>query len=183
MYNLIASSFFQKKYCQLPGIGSIALISHPATTDFVNSRIKAPMQEVVFEPQGDGKNIFNEFSAISELLLRKITEGGQVDIEGVGIFYKDAADTVKFAPVKLDETFTPAVAAERVIRQDARHTILVGDKETTNTAMTEYFSEERVEKKERWWIWAILLAAVGLALLFFYVYQHGMNGLANIADV
>ena len=57
--------------------------------------------------------------------------------------------------------------AERVIHPQAEHSILVGDKETTNTVMTDYFNEEPVVK-DRWWIWAIVLGLAALAILLFY---------------
>jgi hypothetical protein len=70
MYNLIAASFFQKKSCLLPGIGSLSLITHSAITDFPVKQIKAPVQEIIFTPGTEDEKGFNEFSAISELKFR-----------------------------------------------------------------------------------------------------------------
>ncbi len=178
MYNLIAASFFQNKQCQLPGIGSLWLVTTPAQTDFVNTLIKAPVQKIVFNAQTDAKNIFNEFSAIAELLKKKLEEGEQVNIKGLGVLYKNEAGDFDFAGVQLPDFFMPSVTALRVIRQHAQHAILVGDKETNNAAMTEYFNDT-AETKDKWWIWALIIAAAAICLLAIYIFMYGFNGLSS----
>lgn len=98
MFNFIASSFFQKKHCQLPGIGSLSLVKRPAQTDFVNGQIKAPIEEILFTPAKNGKPVFNEFSAISELMIRKMDEEGEVALAGIGIFVKKETGLINFFP-------------------------------------------------------------------------------------
>ena len=180
MYNVIAPSFFQRKQCHLPGIGSLFLITHPAQTDFVNAQIKAPVQEIKFTAVADDENIFNEFSAISELMKRTLDEERTVVLDGVGTFTKDGAGDIHFAAIHLDAIYTPPVTAGRVIRQDSQHNILVGDRETNSTVMTEFFNDEEVVVKNRWWVWAIALGAAAIAVLSFYFYTNGWNGLGNV---
>ena len=43
-----ASSFFHKKICVLPGLGTLKLVTHAAETDFSNTQIKSPRQEIIF---------------------------------------------------------------------------------------------------------------------------------------
>lgn len=181
MFNIIASSFFQKKYCQLPGIGSLTLKTRSAKADFVNAQILPPVDEIIFSPSSvSDSNTFNEFSAISELMKRQLNDDGQVDITGVGTFIKNAVNgSISFIPVQLETMFSIPVTAERVIRHDAEHTILVGDVETTNTAMTGFFSD-KPEIKQRWWIWAAALGALGLALVLFYIYLYGFSNFGNV---
>jgi hypothetical protein len=78
-----------------------------------------------------------------------------------------------FEAVPVPEIFLQPVNAERVIHPEAEHAILVGDKETTNTEMTEYFSET-TEQKSRWWIWAIVLGVSGIAALIIYMNGAGI---------
>ena len=179
MYNIIAPSFFQKKNCVLPGVGRLSLVTHSAETDFSNVQIKAPRQEIVFTPAGKGAPVFNEFSAISEMMKRNLDEGGGVDLMGIGHFTKDQSGAIVFTPFSIDVDFSQPVTAERVIHKDAEHNILVGDKETTNVEMTEYFSEEP-EAKDRWWIWALVLGATGFGVIAYYIAQHGLNGLSSL---
>ncbi len=178
MYNIIAPSFLQKKKCILPGIGSLSLITHSAETDFSNTQIKAPRQEIVFTPAGTGTSLFNEFSAISEMMKRSLDGEGRVELLGIGSFTKNKSGQIIFTPVAIDTDFTLPVTAERVIHKDAEHNILVGDKETTNVEMTEYFSEETLPK-DNWWIWALLLGAAGIGVIAYYFSQYGVNGLSS----
>ena len=180
MYDVIAPSFFQRKQCHLPGIGTLLMITHPAQTDFVNTQIKAPVQEITFTAVTDDENIFNEFSAISELMKRTLDEERTVILNGVGTFSKDDAGEIHFAAIQLDAIYTPPVTAGRVIRQDAQHNILVGDRETNSAIMTEFFNDEEVVVKNRWWVWAIVLVAVAIAVLSFYFYRNGWNDLGNV---
>lgn len=180
MYNIIAPAFFQKKTCKLPGIGQLILVTLPAEIDFLNTQIKAPQQSIVFAPASKNENVFNEFSAISELMKKKLDEEGLVAILGIGTFSQDITGTIHFEPVDLDPLFSQPVTAIRVIRQDAQHNILVGDKNTNNMEMTEMLNEEHPAiPPDRWWIWALALAIVAIGLLLFYYYQNGWHFLGN----
>lgn len=179
MYQIIASTLFQNKVCRLPGIGTLFMVTHPAATDFANASIKSPVETIDFIVQQSGEKVFNEFSAISELLKKTIPENGNFFLKGIGIFSRDNSGVIQFAPISIDHIFTPPVTAERVIRQDAEHAMLVGDQQTTNVQMTEYFSEQE-PLKDKWWIWAIVLAALGIILLLVYFYRYGFNALGNI---
>lgn len=182
MHQAIAPSFFQKKQCHLPGIGTLSMITHPAQTDFVNTRVLAPQQEIKFSAASKDENVFNEFSAISELMKRKLDGDGKVVLQGVGTFIKDEDGQIKFTAIQLDEIYTLAVTAERVIRQDAQHNILVGDRETNSNAMAEYFNDSPVIT-DRWWVWAIVLGSIAIASLCFYFFTNGFNELANAAGI
>ncbi|MEO6731006.1 MAG: hypothetical protein ABIN01_07295 [Ferruginibacter sp.] len=179
MYQIIASTLFQNKICRLPGIGTLLMLAHPAATDFGNALIKSPLETIDFIAEQSEENAFNEFSAISELLKKNIAENGDFLLKGIGIFSRDNKGVIQFAPISIDPVFTPSLTAERVIRQDAEHAIVVGDQRTTNVQMTEYFSEQE-PLKDKWWVWAIGLAALGIILLLVYFYRYGLNALGNI---
>ena len=178
MYNIIAPSFFQKKNCVLPGIGSLSLLTHPAESDFTNTQIKAPRQEIVFTSSSSGYGVFNEFSAISEMMKRNLDEEGRVELLGIGTFTKDSKGNIIFSAIQLDDNFNQPVTAERVIHKDAAHAILVGDKETTNVVMTEFYNEEPAIT-DRWRVWALLLAAIGIGTVVYYLSQYGANNFGS----
>ena len=182
MFDIIASSFFQKKNCHLPGIGKLSFVNTSAETDLSNTQIKAPLQSITFTPTKNNEHVFNEFSAISEMMQQKLNEDHSLNINGIGTFIKDNAGNIQFIPIKLDVVFAQPASAIPVIRKDAEYSVLVGDKETTNTAMNEKYNEETentFEKKSYWWIWAIVFAAVGLTLIMFYIYNSGIGNLGN----
>lgn len=184
MYDLIAPAFFQKKFCRLPGIGQLTLITIPAEFDFQNKQILAPVQRIDFTPKSGDENMYNEFSAISELMKKKLDAEGTIKLAGIGIFYKEIDGNIRFEPVVLNPVFLQPVSAIRTIRQDAEHNMMVGDKKTTNVEMTEFLNEEAsATPLDSWYISAIVLGLVGVGVLAIYVYQNGWNLLGNCAPV
>jgi hypothetical protein len=167
----IASYLFRNGYCILPGIGKLTLVTTPAETDFMNSRINAPVQTIFFSNEDKNASIFNELSAVSEHLKMMLDAKGTVLLKGIGTFSKDDNDSIHFMPLQIDAALSNPVHVERVVHQHAEHTMLVGDKETTNVVMTEYFSDIPVQKS-RWWIGALIIAAVAIILLIVHIAQN-----------
>lgn len=182
MFDIIASSFFQKKTCRLPGIGNLELVTTSAEYDFSQKQIRSPRQTILFVSTPASNAGFNEFSAISQLLNDELDKNGKVDITGLGTFTKDENGLLHFLAATVNEDFLQAVAAEKVIHKDAEHPILVGDKETTNTQMAEYFSDDVPQKKNRWWVWMLLIAVTSIVALGVYFVQYGFNDLSSRAS-
>lgn len=189
MHQLIASYLFQYKTCPLPGLGTLSVRTGNASTHFLNKSILAPQPTIVFdakETEADalldhiaGKANINIYEAIETLgqfanhLKTSIQSGRPALLNGVGNFSMASSGAIVFEPVPVPEIFVQPVSAERVIHPEAEHAILVGDKETTNTEMTEYFSES-TEQKSRWWIWAIVLGVVAIISLIIYMNGGGI---------
>jgi len=167
----IASYLFRNGYCILPGIGKLTLVTTPAETDFINGYINAPVQTIVFSTEDKNASIFNELSAVSEHLKMMLDAKRTVLLNGIGTFSKDDNGDIHFTPLQTDAALSNPVHAERVVHQHTEHTMLVGDKETTNVVMTEYFSDVPVQKS-RWWIGAVIIAAVALVLLIVRIAQN-----------
>jgi hypothetical protein len=184
MHDLIASYLFQNKTCPLPGLGNLTLTTSGARTDFSNNLIIAPVSSIQFAPgETDAGPLLTWLanktntdkhaaatsldSFCSQLKDNAAAPESGTRLEAVGNFVVDDNGDISFVPVELPQHFAQAVPAERVIRLDAQHDMLVGDKQTTNIAMAEYLNEES-PKKDRWWIWAIALGAIGLSLICIY---------------
>ena len=106
-----------------------------------------------------------------------------VKLPGVGNFFINTYGEIKFLQEEPNPVFFPVVVAERVIHPEAEHAILVGDKESTNTEMAEYFNETPVQK-DPWWIWAIILGAIGIAAILAYLYNSdGMDYFGNAVKI
>jgi hypothetical protein len=56
--------------------------------------------------------------------------------------------------------------------------MLVGDQERTNVEMVDFYNESPLFV-DRWWIWAIVLAVVGIGALLLYFFQDGTMSLGN----
>jgi len=183
MYDIIASSFFQTKTCRLPGIGQLSLINSSAALDIANGQIIAPRQSIVFSPSIVSDGIFNEFSAISEVMLKRLAEVSSLEVAGIGSFFINKEGIIDFVAIKINPVFELPVIVESVIRQNKEHEILVGDKTTTNTVMSKMLHEqEEVQsaKKDFWWVWAILLGLIGIAMIAYYIYAFGIDNFGKV---
>ncbi len=180
----------------MPGLGNLSVISGNAESDFVNKQILAPKPVVSFETteiadddfvsyisknkKADFASAKNELSKYCASLREKINRTSETNLHGIGKFFIDSSGALNFQPVEMPGLLFQPVAAERVIHPEAEHNILVGDKETTNTQMTEYFAEEPVVK-DRWWIWAIVLGLIGIGVIMLYLNDNNGNSSFGIA--
>jgi hypothetical protein len=200
MHQLIASYLFQNKTCPLPGLGTLLMTTTMAESNFTDKTISAPKTIIEFETkENDASNLLDYIAAkTNTTVFQAIDKLGQLcnnlkgaaitnnpaTLDGVGNFFTDASGNINFKPLELPFSFFQPVKAERVIHPEAEHNILVGDKETTNTVMTEYFSEEVPVKKDRWWVWAIVLAAIALLALLFYANGASVSSMVgNVTPV
>lgn len=195
MQQLITSYLFQNKICPLPGFGSLSIATNGAEADFTNHLVTAPKQIIQFnvkEMNTNGlltyvaeKTRQNEEDVTESLrsfcagLKHEISTHAKANLPGIGNFFVDENGNTIFEQEEIPEAFNQHVTAIRVIHPNAEHTILVGDKETTNTMMTEYFSEEEVVK-DRWWIWALVIVA--LALLTLIIYFSNSNNASHLGN-
>ena len=188
MHHLIASYLFQNKTCPLPGLGTLSIVQLNAETDFSNTAIKTPAPNIVFDSkETDADNLLDYIASKTHFTALELIEmlaqfGNNIKtaviantpaaLNGVGNFFTDVSGNINFKPGNLPAAFLQPVKAERVIHPQAEHNILVGDKETTNTVMTEYFSDETPVKKSRWWIWAIVIGIIALVMILIYLINN-----------
>ncbi|MFT3936218.1 MAG: hypothetical protein QM726_21495 [Chitinophagaceae bacterium] len=192
MYAELNRYLFQHKSISIPGLGSLVAETIPAVSDFANKQLLPVQYKFRFDKYFDSpdRDFFNylaekkhiqDFEAIKWYnefaadLRNEIRTKEEAVWDGVGVFKKDFGGEIVFEPFAQRYEMYRAVRAERIIRADATHSILVGDKEKTNYEMSELLNEVYVEK-ESWWIYALILAAIGLSVLFFHLYSNSHWG-------
>jgi hypothetical protein len=198
MQTQIASYLFQHKTCPLPGLGTLSVIGSGAESDFTNKTFIAPQSTIKFEQNETGADgLLNYLSATTgadkyetsealnhfcDNLKQKITNQADAQLKSIGSFFVDASGAINFKQQELPATFVQPVYAERVVHPDAEHQILVGDKETTNTVMTELLAPKE-EPRDRWWIWAIVLGLIGIgAIVIYFTLFHGTSSFGNAVN-
>jgi hypothetical protein len=195
MQKQLASYLFQHKTCPLPGLGTLFIVSSAAESDFTNKTFSAPKSSIHFErAETDATGLLNYLSvttgadkyeateALSHFcdgLKQKITDQSNVQVTYIGNFFVDASGSINFKEDDLPPAFTQPVFAERVVHPDAEHQILVGDKETTNTVMTELLAPKETVK-DLWWIWAIVLGVISIAAIV--IYFTAFNGTSSFGN-
>jgi hypothetical protein len=189
MIEILNGYLIQHKSISIPGLGTIYLERLPAMNDFTNRQIHPPAFRFRFDKYFDApdKDFFTflathrnipEYEAIKQYnefaydLRNRIRHDQKFHWPDVGILSKEMSGEIHFESSGL-HAYLPPVDANRVIRQDAQHPILVGDQEMTTQDMSELLSEETFVEKEPWWIYALILFAIAIAILFFHFFRTG----------
>jgi hypothetical protein len=81
---------------------------------------------------------------------------------------------IKFEPVLVNKSFDRPVAAVRVIREKAVHTVKVGEDERTSVEMTEMLNPPE-RGRTQWWMPALIAAILLTLILLIYFLQRGWN--------
>ena len=92
----------------------------------------------------------------------------------MGELKKDVEGNIAFESKLETPFFWEPVPAKQVIRPDAQHVILVGDRERTNVEMNEWLQQPFIlTKKKSWWIYALILSILALGVLLFHFVNNG----------
>jgi hypothetical protein len=193
MFQVLNAYLFQHRSISIPGLGSIYLETLPARADVADRTILPPVYQFRFDKYFDvpDKEFFSYIAAHENILdfeaikwynefalgiRNRIRTEDEVQWEGVGVLRKDKTGIILFESVLHTTPFLLPTPALRVNRQNAQHTLLVGDRERTNVQMNEWLHEEGVGSRKRsWWIIALVLGLVTLALLAWHFYANGWS--------
>jgi len=190
MIEILNSYLIQHKSLSIPGLGTVYLEKIPAISDFANRRILPPSFKFRFDKYFDApdKEFFSylaansnvqEYEAIKQYnefayeLRNSIRKDDQFIWPQVGVLMRDHNGEILFRSETIQPEFLKPVPANRVMRHDTKHAILVGERERTAEDMAQMLGEEVHVEKESWWTYALIIFAVALILLFFRFYQHG----------
>lgn len=179
------------KKISLPGIGTISLQRTSSNLDFtirqiippkflysLDSRKDSPSKEL-FEWLSSSLKI-SEWEAIkavndfSQSFKNELAEKKQVSWNNIGVFKKDGAGNLKLVADTLVAQTEKPVVAEKVIRERAEHTILVGEKERSVVEMEEYFAEA-TQKRNYAWVIAIVLVVLSVMFIGWYFSEKGFR--------
>ena len=193
MFQVLNAYLFQHRSISIPGLGTIYLESQPASADVADRTILPPAYRFRFDKYFDApdKEFFSYiatqrnmldyeaikwYSEFSFELRNRIRTEDQVSWDGVGVLKKDPSGNVTFESISGNPLFMVPTPAMRVNRQDAQHMLLVGDRERTNVQMNEWLHEEGAGRKKRsWWIIALVLGVIALAILGWHFYTNGWS--------
>ena len=184
MYNSIQKFLALHHHVALPGIGSFTVEKKPANLDFTNRHISASKNIIVFSNGDQQPEIFfydflsaelkihaaeatHAFADFTGRLKDELNTDKPVYFKGVGTLSKQTENVISFEPEAMPEYF-PGLAVERVIRKNVTHAVKVGEDEKTSDEMHAILAQPQTRKKERWWIAAVILGAIGLAAIALY---------------
>ena len=190
MLNEVKKYLALYQHLALPGIGNFYIEIKPAQIDFVNRSITSKKNKIVFndDNQEPGNSFYNfisnelntdeaaaklAFNSFTSKLHDELNTQKIIYLEGIGTLKKENSTVVEFEP-ELIPAYFPELAAERIIRKNAAHTVRVGEDEKTSDEMHVALNQSKTITKERWWIAASILALIGIAaIIFYYIAYNG----------
>lgn len=193
MFQLLYKYLILHKSASVPGIGFFYIERIPASLDFANKVFIAPASKVNFKCQaagGDNKiyafilqeQKIGETEAISHFnnfvnnIKKNLEEHKSAELPGLGVLLQNNEGQIHFEAASQIINYFPAASAERLLRENTEHPILVGDTNRTNTQMKEMLvddTEPLSQTKDHWWIFAIALGLIGIATIFYYYLHNG----------
>lgn len=190
MFDPLYRYILKHRQVSLTGIGTVTLYSEPARSDFVNRSFIPAKFSFVFEQKETASiKLFSWLAAALEItereavikfndfvfdLKKQIESGTEVIWQGVGKLKKGLAGEIKFNAEIHELSFPQPVIAEKVIRENAAHTVRVGEEEKTSTEMTDILSHTS-KKKIAWWIIPLAIIIILIMFLGWYFSEHGMS--------
>lgn len=183
MLDLLYRYLILHDHVGVPGVGSFNIVSTPANIS--GNTIHPPKQHIRFFPGSalTDKQFYQFLSleaGLSEVdavrkfqdfayqLRKDLQAWPQVALNGFGILKKTTSGEIAFEPVvSVDRYFSPLTATES---ETARATI---HEQTVTDAGNgiEVYEEDEVVRKDRWWIWALLLTVLALAAIGYFYMQ------------
>lgn len=195
MFDLLREYASQYHTINLPGIGTIGLEKSPARADFSDKMFYPPEEEwklmdadypndesfIHFISQK--KNISfadanEKLESFCSYIKNEINNSSEIKLPGIGILKNDGNGSVQLETVMSDTLLLKPVIAERIIRKDSEHTILVGDTEKTNFQMSELLNSGNSVADAKWWAWAAALFVFAFGLIAYNFSENKWNGRA-----
>ena len=191
MYGELYQYLILHKQLNMPGIGTFLLERKPAHIDFVNKIAEPPAYTVALH-HGNvpaSKNVFNWLSAkldISELdavrrfndfaidIKNKVMAGDKLQWDGVGVFSKGMAGEIRFEAILKDMKAGVPIPALKVMRENAEHTMRVGEQEKTSSQMIEMLAPGS-DKSIHWWGIALIVGLLAFIFIGIYLSSKGVE--------
>lgn len=208
MFGILYQYLIQQKSLSLPGLGTLQLQHIPAISNFSDHLVEPPTQKITFDDLNDSpnKNLFQYVSALLQIeeweaikkvndfafeLKNELKQGNEIVWDKIGVLKTDLSGAVLLEAKAIQYDFLQPVAARRIIRSNASHTILRGDREVNET----FFHQQDVEAanenaaiagtKKKWWLFVLVTSLIALIILFIHLYQKGLsvNSLFNTNQI
>jgi nucleoid DNA-binding protein len=192
MVQLLYKYLILNKQVTLPGLGIFYIQRQPAKHDYVNSVFVSPALHINFNASSDlpDKNFYqfvskerglNEVEAVKSLnsfadkLNQQVKANKTVELPGMGMLKINAAGQLTFEPADILAVYFPPIKGASFLDEKSQN--VTPEKAATNTSKEtisfQELSQEEVSRKSYWWVYAIILALLGIGAIGYYYYVNG----------
>ncbi|NTS40201.1 hypothetical protein HRG84_04725 [Flavisolibacter sp. BT320] len=183
MFKQLTNYLLQYRQVSIPSVGTIRLVRQPAQLDVAAKIITPPSYRTEITPgdvvpehqlaylsaslEAEKHSVMDRLSAFGQNLRQQV-KGDGFNWKGIGWIGLDNGQNV------ISPSVLQPIPAERVLRQDAEHNVLVGDQEMTYTQMAgrrEEATTIAVAKRPLAIIVGWVLLALAILFIVFLLYQ------------
>ncbi len=130
-----------------------------------NNNFPAFLSRHLNKPESIALSEFEHYAGFVRITLEK---NGFYEMNGIGTLQQNEKGIHLDNAFSTENFFAP-LHAEQVIRENASHSVRVGEDEKTSEQMKEFLHRE--VKKDTWWIAAVILAVIGVAAIAYYYFE------------
>ena len=182
------------KNLNIPGIGNFVVKQTSPQLQFTDKRIEPPKSSIAFTPVvyptnnhfytflsrewGVDKVIaIRKYKDDVEELIEQLKQKKVCELAGIGTLRKTDDDNIDFTAIEPAFSFYPILPAERVMRKNAQHTVLIGEQEhikeyNSPDTLQELVYEEK-ETKGKWKLYALIIAIAAVLMIVLYYAMYG----------
>ena len=191
MYVELYQYLLLNKQLAVPGIGTFMMERKPADIDFANRVVHPPSYNIALHhgqlspsirlyswlsgvlhiSERDAVIRFNDFVFD---LKDQILSGKKMQWTGLGTLSKGLAGEIRFEAQQGSHAIGQPVPAVKVVRENAEHTVRVGEDERTSTQMLELLNPLKKKRSLRW-LAGFLLAVLSLVFVIWHFSSKGLK--------
>jgi len=189
MLDLLRRYFFSYHELSLPGIGTLQAKSVAAVLDFPERKILPPTYETVLIPfdatkfslqvkwlgemqNTDEQQVRQSLDTFSAEIQQAISRDASFLLDDICTLHQTASGEIQSNNLLNTGAFFKPQHAEKVIREQEAHMVRVGETERTSTEMEAMLAEASPERKDYWWVAAILLLIVAVGAWYSFKTMH-----------
>ncbi len=191
MMHLLYKYLIINKQVTLPGIGVLSINRKPARHDLVDKVFQSPVFNIeltsetsiadnklfVFISREKGIDEAEAFEHLHDFAYRlkeDVSLNKIVELPGIGVLGKDNLGHLSLRSTDVIRTFFPPVISEDTFV--ARDNQAFFNNRNSNYSKTEQAlsneTKTALKAKDFWWVYAIVLALIGIGGIFYYYYHH-----------
>ena len=191
MFPSLTQYLLQYKKVAIPHVGQFELVSKPAALDIADRLIyfksyaahfkqedgveAHQLHYLALSAQTDETIVSEQLQAFGTQLKQHIQAQG-FEWKGIGRLEWSGTNGIAFQPSAIQVAGWQPVPANKVLRENVPHTVLVGEQEVQyTTSQQEVLPTDTRKRRRAVWIVAGLLAIAAAAFIAYYFYTHGLK--------
>lgn len=194
MEQYLSEYLFIHHCCPIPGAGELQWHTRGATYSQAEQTMIPPISEIrLVKGNVDETPLVGYLARMMKVSAdvaanrlqswsTSLTKNNLTAIPGAGVFESEQGKLV-FRSIPIHLSLIPEVKAERVVRKETTHAILVGDRERDTQEMAALLTHKPAASANRWWIFALVLLLLAAGVMAYYFVNDGNSRMGSAQPV